>query len=119
MYTSSFLTDVRKRAIHGKVWFKALDGLERGILSLSAKVLDVVHSVSLEVEIAKIINKIEEALRGVFERRLLGYGFGRAKEIVAHAVKLGCVSALNWMFDSSFARYVTFMSLNAPVGWSF
>jgi hypothetical protein len=39
MYPSSFLDDVRRRAMRGRVWFRALDGLERGILSLSAKVL--------------------------------------------------------------------------------
>jgi len=119
MYQSSFLDDMRRRAIRGRIWYKVLDGLERGILSLSAKILDVVHSVSLEAEIAKIIDKIEDALRGVFERRLLSYGFARAKEIVVHATELGCVGAMGWLLDSSFAKYVTFMSLNMSVGWSF
>jgi len=119
MFTSSFLDSVRRRAVRGRVWFRALDGLERGILSLSAKILDVVHSASLQVELAKIVGKIEDVLRGVFERRLLSYGLARAREIVAYAVRLGCVNALGWLLGSSFARYVTFMSLNTPIGWSF
>ena len=40
MFTSSFLDGVRRRAFRGRFWFRALDGLERGILILSARVLD-------------------------------------------------------------------------------
>ena len=46
MFRSSFLNDVRKRAIRGRVWFRALDGLERGILSLSSRILDGAVKVS-------------------------------------------------------------------------
>jgi hypothetical protein len=119
MFKSSFLDEVRRRAIRGRVWFKALDGLERGILSLSVRVLDSAASVScLGKVLSVIVAKIEDALKGVFERRLEGYGLRRAAEITELAVKLGCHSARGWLGDS-FARYVTFMSLNTPIGWSF
>jgi hypothetical protein len=119
MLLSSSLDDARRRAIRGRVWFRVLDGLERGILSLSIRVLDGACRVSgLGVVLSKIVAKIEDALKGVFERRLEGYGLRRAGEIVEVAVKLGCAGARGWLGDS-FARYVTFMSLNAPVGWSF
>ena len=56
MFTSSFLDGVRRRAVRGRAWFRALDGLRRGILSLSAWVLDSVVDVScLGVELAKIV----------------------------------------------------------------
>jgi hypothetical protein len=119
MFRSSFLNDVRRRAIRGRVWFRALDGLERGILSLSSRILDGVVNVScLGVELAKIVAKIEDALKGVFERRMESYGLKRAGEIAKMAVRLGYVGARGWL-DDSFMRYVTFMSLNMPVGWSF
>jgi hypothetical protein len=119
MYQSSFLDDVRRRAIRGRVWFKALDSLERKILSLSVRVLDGVVNVScLGVELAKIVAKVEDALKSVFERRLEGYGLRRAGEIAGMAVRLGYPGARGWL-GSGFARYVTFMSLNMPVGWSF
>jgi hypothetical protein len=54
MFTSSFLDSVRRRAVRGRVWFRALDGLERDILSLSARVLDGVVDVScLGVKLTK------------------------------------------------------------------
>ena len=119
MFTSSFLDDVRRRAIRGRVWFRTLDGLERAILSLSARILDGAVKIScLGVELMKIVAKIEDALKGVFERRLEGYGLWRAGEIAEMAVRLGYSGTRGWL-DDSFARYVTFMSLNMPVGWSF
>jgi hypothetical protein len=119
MFKSSFLDGVRRRAIRGRVWFRAIDGLERGILSLSVRVLDGAVKISrLGVELAKIVAKIEDALKSVFERRLEGYGLRRAGEIADMAVRLGYDGARGWL-DDSFARYVTFMSLNMPVGWIF
>lgn len=119
MFTSSFLDSVRRRAVRGRVWFRALDGLERDILSLSARVLDGVVDVScLGVELAKIVAKIEDSLKSVFERRLESYGLKRAGEIAKMAIRFGYEAARGWLSDS-FARYVTFMSLNTPIGWSF
>src|SRR4030042_4524617 len=79
---ASYLAEHRKRAIRGRVWFKSLDGLERGILSLSVKVLDVavVHSCLGKV-LTSIVAKIEDALKSVFERRLGGYGRRGAGEM--------------------------------------
>jgi hypothetical protein len=118
MLRASVLFDVRRRAIRGRVWFRVLDSLERGILSLAAKILDVVRSVSLVSELAKIIAKIEDSLKGVFVRRLEGFGLSRAEALAAESVRLGNVVAAEWVVDSGFARYVTFMSLNMPIGWS-
>jgi hypothetical protein len=119
MITSSFLNDLKRKAIRGKVWFRSLDGLERGILNLSAKILDVVDKVScLGIELTKIVTKIEDALKSLFERRLESYGFKRAGEIIKLAIRFGYYTALRW-FDDSFTRYVTFMSLNIPLGWNF
>ena len=117
MLRASVLSDVRRRAIRGRVWFRVLDSLERGILSLAAKILDVVRSASLGRELAKIIAKIEESLKGVFVKRLEGFGLSRAEVLAAESVRLGNVVAVEWVVDSGFARYVTFMSLNMPIGW--
>jgi hypothetical protein len=118
MFNASFLTEVRKKAIRGKVWFKALDSLERGILSLSSRVLDVVHSASLGSVLAEIVCKIEDALKSVFVRQLEGFGLARATVLVGYAVKLGHRNAKRWLDDIGYARYITFLSLNMPIGWS-
>ena len=119
MFQSSFLYDIRRRAIRTRVWFKALDSLDRSILSLSIKVLDgVVETSCLGIELAKIISKIEDISNGAFEKRLEDYGLRRAGEIAVYAVKFGCDTAIAWL-DESFTNYVTFMSLNCPLGWRF
>lgn len=119
MITSSLLNDVKRRAIRGRVWFKTLDGLERGILNLSMKILDGVNKMScLGQQLANIVAKIKDALRSVFERQLESYGLRRASEITKMAIRLGYDGAREWL-DDSYVRYVTFMSLNMPVGWRF
>ncbi len=113
MFKSSYLDDIKRRAIRSRVWFKTLDGLERGIINLSVKVLDSTVTLSrLDNVLSIIIAKIEDALKGEFEKRLESYGLNRAGEIVDIAIRLGHVSALGWLNDGNFARYVTFMSLN-------
>ena len=116
--TASFLAELRRRAIRGRVWMRALDDLERGILSLSSRVLDRVQSALLDNELTKIVDKISFALKSVFERRLEEFGLRRAEEICIAAVKLGCRGARDWLSNLDFARYITFMSLNMPIGWS-
>jgi hypothetical protein len=119
MLEAYFLIEVRKKAIRGRVWFKSLDRLERSIINLSSKVLDHANKIScLGLVLSTIIVKIEDALKSVFERRLESYGLRRSGEIVELAVKFGNNSAREWL-DDSFTRYVTFMSLNMPIGWSF
>ena len=118
MLNASFLVEVRKKAIRGRVWFKALDGLERGILSLSSRILDVVHSASLGVVLAEIVSKIEDALKSVFDRQLEGFGQARARVLVGYAVNLGHRDAERWLNDLGYARYITFLSLNMPIGWN-
>lgn len=113
--TSSYLVKIRKRAICGKIWFKVLDGLERGILGLSAKLLKVVYSTSLILELNKIVTKIENALKSVFKKRLEDFGVTRAKILVGYAIQLGYLSALRWIDNEEFAHYLTFMSLNTSL----
>jgi len=58
MFTSSFLSDMRRKALRKGVWYKALDALERGILSLTSRVIERVESAVLGVELVKIISKL-------------------------------------------------------------
>jgi len=70
LYTREFLVEIRRKALRRDVWFKALDRVERGILSLTARVVDRVKSVALGVELVKMIKKLRDALRSGFVRRM-------------------------------------------------
>ena len=117
MFTSQFLTEARTKALRRGIWYKALDRVERGILSLAAQVVDRVESVVLGVELVKILAKLRDAFKSVFVRRMEEYGFGRAKVLAVQAFDWGYVGARLWSSDLGFARYLTLIDVNAPSGW--
>jgi hypothetical protein len=117
MFTRQFLNGVKRKALRHGVWLKALDSVERGILSLASRLVDRVESVVLGVELVKIIEKLNDATRSRFAKYLIEYGFRRARVVARQATALGYGAAANWASDLGFIRYVTFVKVNAPLGW--
>jgi len=117
MYTSSFLTEVRRKALRRRVWYGALDRVERGILSLAARLVDRVESEVLGVELVKIVSKLNEAMRSRFARCRNEFGFRRARVVAGQALSFGYEMAAGWASDLDFIRYVTFIRVNAVLGW--
>ena len=117
MFTRRFLAEARRRALRHGVWYRALDPVERGILSLAARVVDRVESAVLGVEIVKILKKLCDALKSGFVRRMEEFGFGRVRELAAQVVEWGHRASAGWASDSGFVRYVTLLDVNAPSGW--
>ena len=117
MFTRDFLLKVRRRSLRKGVWYKSLDCLERGIISLAAQVVDRVQNVVLGVEIVKILAKLRDALKGELVRRMEEYGYERAKEIAAIAVEWGNRAAKYWVSEINLARYLSVMDLNQPSGY--
>ena len=104
------------RAMRKGVWYRALDRLERGILSLASRVVDEVSDSVLGVELVKIIAKIRDATVSRFVRHMKTFGMARTREVVAQAKIL---AGLEWSADGGFARYLAFLDFNQPLGWGF
>jgi hypothetical protein len=119
MFTGQFLSNVRNRALRRGVWFKALDNLERGVLTLASRVVDRVESAVLGTEIVKILRKLTEAMKSGFVRRMEEYGFEQALKMVNKAVEWGNVLAPDWSSDLGFVRYLTVLDFNRPTGFGF
>jgi len=117
MFTSSFLVEMRRRALRRGVWFRSLDRLERGIMSLAAQLIDRVESEVLGVVLVKILRKLNDAMRSGFARRMEVFGFRRARMVAGQAAAFGCVGAGGWADDLGFVRYLTFVEVNSPIGW--
>ena len=117
MFTSAFLSGVRRRAIRRGFWFSVLDHVERGILSLSARVVEKVESVVLGIELVKILKKLKDAMMSGFAKRMEDYGVERAKQIVAQAVSWGYETTRAWVSDRGFAEYLTLLDMYSPSGW--
>jgi len=119
MFTRDFLEGVRRKALRRKVWYSALDGVERGILSLTSRIVDRVESRVLGVEIVKILAKLRDAMKSDFVRLVEGYGVGTAKKLSVQASEWGNMLADAWSYDLGFARYLALLDTNKPSGWGF
>lgn len=117
MFTGSFLAEVKRKALRRGTWFKTLDRVERGILSLTANIVDRVESVILGVELVKIVSKLRRALKSEFVRKMEEYGFTKARVLAKQAAGWNNRVARKWASDLGFVRYVTFLYMNKPLGW--
>ena len=117
MFDKGFLNDVKRKALRRGVWFNALDQLERGILTLSAKVIDGVRSGLLNIQLVKILAKLRDASKTEFVRHLERFGMERVRTVRAQAGAFGCEWAEGLVGDFGFLRYLMLLDWNQPIGW--
>lgn len=118
LFTRTFLVKLRRKALRRRVWHSALDKIERGILTLSIKLVDTIQSEILGIEIVKITKKLKDALKSPFVTYFETFGLGEAKKIANQAVKFGNTEAREWIYDFGFTRYLTLINYNKSPGWS-
>ena len=117
MLDIGFLIGVRRRALRLGTWFRALDGLERGIIDLTTRLLDDVRSVSLQVQIVRILAKLRKSFRSGFVRHLEEHGVDRLRQVHQSAVAIGYRFSEELRNDYGFLRYLVFIDYNQPIGW--
>ena len=118
MFTGKYLTSVKRKALRKGVWYSTLDRVERGIVSLTAHIVDRVDSEILGVELVKILAKLVKALKSGFVRHIEMFGLGRVFELSRLAVEWGNSVAKGWAHDTGFVGYVSMMDVNQPTGFS-
>jgi len=117
MFTREFLVVWRRKALRRRVWYSSLDRVERGILSLAARVVDRVESEVLGVVLVKILGKLRDAMKGEFVRHMESYGFAAAGRVAGLVVSFGDLRGREWARDLGFVRYLTVLDFNRPPGW--
>jgi len=110
--SSSYILELRKKALRKRLWFRLLDPVERAILNLVPRCVDVVKSQELLRIINNIIAKIEEALESRVQRLRDLIGMPLAGKICLIAQKWGNKSARKWAEDESFIQYLTIVKMN-------
>lgn len=116
MLSKELLREVRGIALRKRVWYKALDGIERGIVNLTISVVESVKSPTLVRELSKILAKLREAFKSAFIKHVEDYGFKKLMDVINVAVGFGNVEALKWESES-FAKLLAVNNYNNPVGW--
>jgi hypothetical protein len=106
------LVNLKTRAMRSGAWFNALQRIDRVLFDLTIRVVDIIRSAKLAKSIAVLTRKLENAMEGSFSSRLREIGLPLAQKISFTAQKLGNISAISWVFDSSFAIFLAVMHVN-------
>ena len=101
--TGGKLAGLKTRALRKRVWYGVLDRVERGLLDLTIRWVDNVHSERLTETLLRILVKLARAMeQGI--GRVLAVGRELALQASLLAVGWGNSQAYAWRFDESFWR---------------
>jgi len=106
------LLKLKLKAIRCRVWFRALSRIDRVLVDLTIRVVDVVHSSRLAEALFSVVKKLEDGLAGRVSRAIKEVGFPLARKLSLLAQKWGNDLARNWMSDMSFAKFLAIMHIN-------
>ncbi len=103
----------KKIALRRRVWFRALNRVERGILDLTTKYVVRIKSPKLAKVVTAILSKLEAAVESIVDRLVRTVGFSLAQKISDFAKRFGNRNAQGWAVDAAFARFLAVMHFNA------
>ena len=106
------LVNLKTKAMRSGAWFKALQRIDRVLFDLTIRVVGTIRSAKLAKSILALTRKLEDAMKSSFSSRLKEVGLPLAQKISFTAQKLGNISAISWVFDSSFALFLAVMQIN-------
>jgi len=110
------LREVRGLALRKRVWYRALNSLERGIVNLTIKLVDRLKSLRLVETLVEIMLKLEGVLKSEYARHLEAYGYSKMRAVIDAALRLGCSVALSWEGEV-FARLLKLNNMYNPMVW--
>lgn len=102
----SALLRIKQLALRRRIWFKALNHLERGIIDLTVKTVDQIKSSKLAQVVTGILSKLEAAMESLTSRLARTVGLPLAQKLSDLAVSWGNSSAREWAYDLAFAKYL-------------
>lgn len=112
------LINLKSRALRSGGWFRSLGRVERALVDLTIRITYQVRSMVLAKALLSIIKKLENASENRVSHAISQFGFLRAQRLSLFAQKWGNKCAQIWMFDLSFARFITIMHINSPALFS-
>ena len=107
------LVEVKRLALRRRVWFRSLSRVERGVIDLTVKCVDIIKSGKLAKVVTAIIEKLQSAMESTVDRMVRAVGLPLARKMSRVAVGWGNHLAFMWADDLKFARY---LALSLDVG---
>ena len=103
--TREVLMGIKTRGLRRRVWYGALDRMERGLVDLTIRWVDKVRSGRMTETLMRILAKLAQALETGMGK-VLGKGRILAARASELAVKWGNVSAYSWRYEQGFCRAI-------------
>src|SRR2546426_4727852 len=101
--TREVLVGLKTRGLRWRVWYWALDRMERGLVDLTIRWVDKVRSRRMTETLMRILEKLAQALQTGMGR-VLGRGRVQAARASELAVGWGNGSAFYWRLGKGFLR---------------
>src|SRR6266704_4287312 len=101
--TREVLVGLKTRGLRRRVWYRALDRMERGLVDLTIRWVDKVRSGRMTETLVRILAKLAMALETGMGR-VLARGRMLAVRASELAVGWGNSSAFSWRFETAFAN---------------
>src|SRR6266702_331142 len=99
--TKRVLLDLRTRSLRKRVWYRALDRIERGLVDLTISCVDTVRNSTMARVLLRILGKLVQALEHGMAR-VLTVGKELALRASELAVRWGNRDAYGWRVERSF-----------------
>ena len=112
LLTGDWLDSVKGRALRKRVWYRVCNRLERGIMDLTIRCVDVIKSSRLALVVGRLVCKILKACRSTFLMRVARTGRELAEARSRIAVSWGMEEASHWKRDTGFIRYLGVNAVN-------
>lgn len=107
------LIAIKRKSIRLGVWFKELNGIERGILNVVVRCIDTLRSSMILRILASIVVKLLKATNFYFRLERIGRPIAeRMSEIFQ---KWGNEEAVKWKYDRAYAIHLGMDRLNIPL----
>ena len=107
------LINVKARAMRRGVWFRVLSRVERACVDLVVKVVGRVRSSRLQEMLASILSKLEDAMRNPVQHLMCTEARSLALKLSHIAERWGNESAIRWVKDTSYIRFLAISLLNS------
>src|SRR6266568_7355588 len=101
--TREVLIGIKTRGLRRRVWYRALDRMERGLVDLTIRWVDKVRSRRMTETLMRILAKLAQALETGMGR-VLARGRVLALRASELAVEWGNGAAFYWRFEREFAN---------------
>jgi len=100
------LAQAKKLALRRGFWFRALSRVDRAVIDLTVKCVDIIKSGKLAKLVTAIMSKLQSAMENTIDRLVRTTGLPLARKISAIAVSWGNHLAYRWAGDLCFARFL-------------